>query len=184
VDPVTIAAVATRSAVAIANAAGMGDWLKQKFAGRPGAQAANKIIDLAAAATGGGTADEVVERLRNDAQAREDAKRLLLHWEQELVRLQYEDLASARAMYVGQNDNADRIARQIMTWNLPAIVSLVAANCAAVYTIDNPTIAVALGNIIGASITYLWAERSQVVGFFFGSSLGSKDKSALLSKGA
>jgi hypothetical protein len=180
-DPVTIAAVATRSAVAIANAAGMGDWLKQKFAGRPGAQAASKIIDLAAAATGGGTAEEVVERLRNDAQAREDAKRLLLHWEQELVRLQYEDLASARAMYSGaKNDMADKLANRIMSWNLPAIVALVAGNCAVVYTIDNPTIAVALGNIIGASITYLWAERSQVVGFFFGSSIGSKDKSAML----
>ena len=30
-------------------------------------EAASKIIDLAAAATGGGTAEEVVERLRNDA---------------------------------------------------------------------------------------------------------------------
>ena len=96
----------------------------------------------------------------------------------------YQDLSNARAMYGQQHQNADRIARQIMTWNLPAIVALVAANCAAVYTIDNPTIAVALGNIIGASITYLWNERSQVVGFFFGSSMGSKDKQEMLRRDA
>ena len=175
-DPLTIAA----SAAAIARAAGLGDWLKRKFGDQPGATAAGKMLDLAAAATGGGTPEEVLQRIKHDAQAREDAKRILLQWEQELVRLQYQDTADARAMYGRQHQNADRIARQIMTWNLPAIVILVAANCAAVYIIANPTIAVALGNIIGASITYLWQERSQVVGFFFGSSMGSKDKSALL----
>ena len=183
-DPLSIAAAATSSAVAIAKAAGLGTWIKQKFAGAPGAQAADKILDLAAAATGGGTPEEVLKRIKHDAEAREDARRALLHWEQELVKLQYQDLANARAMYGQQHQNADRIARQIMTWNLPAIVTLVGANCAAVYYIDNPTIAVALGNIIGASITYLWNERSQVVGFFFGSSMGSKDKQEMLRREA
>jgi hypothetical protein len=184
VDPITIAAAATRSAVAIANAAGMGDWLKQKFAGKPGLSAAGRIIDLATGITGTSDPIAALEVIKHDAQAREETERLLRAMEQELIKLECQDRYSARTMYVGQHENADKIARQIMTWNLPAIVALVGANCGAVYTIDNPTIAVALGNIIGASITYLWAERSQVVGFFFGSSLGSKDKSAMLSKGA
>ena len=42
--------------------------------------------------------------------------------------------------------------------------------------IKEPTAAVTAGNVIGASIAYLWNERSQVVGFFFGSSIGSKLK--------
>ena len=175
-DPITIAG----SAMAIARAVGLSGWLEDKFDGKPGAKAAAKIIDLATKVCGGGPPEEILERLQHDAEAAAETQRELLRWEQELVRLQLADLADARQMYGNQSAMADKLANRIMSWNLPAIVCLVAGNCAVVYTIENPTIAVALGNIIGASITYLWQERQQVVGFFFGSSIGSKDKNDLL----
>ena len=53
---------------------------------------------------------------------------------------------------------------------------LVGANALALCFIKEATIAVAVGNVIGASIQALWNERQQVIGFFFGSSLGSKMK--------
>ena len=181
-DPLTI----VTSAAAIARAAGLSDWLRARFADQPSAEAAARMVDLATSVTGASDPREAIRKISSDLEARDRARAALLEWEQELVRLQLADVDSARALYQRANESAeprqaDRIARQIMSWNLPAIVGLVGANCAAVYYISNATVAVALGNVIGASITYLWNERSQVVGFFFGSSLGSKDKQALLS---
>ena len=57
-----------------------------------------------------------------------------------------------------------------------AVVVLIGANAAGLILVTDPTSAAALGNVLGASIAYLWNERSQVVGFFFGSSIGSKLK--------
>ena len=179
-EPITLAATATKAAIAIARAAGLSDWLQDKFEDKPSLKAAERILALAESATATHSPEEALERINTDADHRFRVKRLLLQREEALIQLHYEDLRDARRMYGRQHDNADRIARQIMTWNLPAIVALVGANCAAIYLIENPTIAVALGNIIGASVTYLWQERSQVVGFFFGSSMGSKDKQNLL----
>ena len=178
-DPITITAV-TSGAVAIAEAVGLADWLKRKFHGRPGAEAAATIVDIATRAVGASTPAEALERVSGSSEAAARVRRQLQQWEQELVRLDQQDRADARALYGRQHGVADRIARQIMVWNLPAVVALVAANCAAVYYIANPTVAVALGNLIGASIAHLWGERLQVVSFFFGSSLGSKDKQGLL----
>ena len=176
-DPITMAG----TAVTIARACGMDDWLKEKFGGTPSGKAARRMIELAQAATGAGSPEEIELRIRNDVEAKMDARRELQRHEQELTQLHLADVRDARAMYgSSKSDMADRLANRIMSWNLPAIVTLVAGNCAVVYTIENPTIAVALGNIIGASITYLWQERQQVVGFFFGSSVGSKDKQDLL----
>ena len=108
-DPVSIAAAATSSAVAIAKAAGLGDWLKARFNNKPGAKTAEKIIDLAGKVVGGGPPDEILERLQHDAEAAAETKRELLRWEQELVRLQYQDLADARAMYSDQSAMADKL---------------------------------------------------------------------------
>ena len=171
------------TAVTIARACGMDDWLKDTFGGTPSGKAAKRMIELAQAATGAGSPEEIELHIRNDVEAKMDARRELQRHEQELTQLHLADVRDARAMYSNsksKSDMADKLANRIMSWNLPAIVALVAGNCAVVYTIENPTIAVALGNIIGASITYLWQERQQVVGFFFGSSVGSKDKQDLL----
>jgi hypothetical protein len=78
---------------------------------------------------------------------------------------------------------ADKIADRVIMWNLPAIALLVGANVGVVSFVENPVIAVSVGNIIGASIAYLWNERSTVINFFFGSSQGSKDKTDKLNGG-
>jgi hypothetical protein len=180
----SIATSAVSSAIAIARAAGLNDWLQEKFAGRPSLNVATRILELAEAATATSDPQRALEHIKNRPEERRKLQVMAQQWQHQLVKMHYDDLRDARGMYAEQSDNADRIARQIMSWNLPAIVALVGANCAAVYLIENPTIAVALGNIIGASITYLWNERSQVVGFFFGSSLGSKSKQDLLASAA
>ena len=98
----------------------------------------------------------------------------------EILQLGVSDIRNARNMYLAKSTQANKIANNIMRFNLPAIVSLIAANGLVIYYIENPAVAVAIGNVIGASISVMWQERQQVVGFFFGSSIGSQEKTELM----
>ena len=171
-DPVSVIGAATT----LLNAVGLGDWLKRKFAGKPSEAAAGAIVDTVVAAAGATDWREANRMVTADLEARTRARELLLTQEHEITRLQFADLDSARRMYAQEHDTADRLARQIMGRNLAAVLVLIGANVAGIYLIKEPTAAVTAGNVIGASIAYLWNERSQVVGFFFGSSIGSKLK--------
>ena len=171
-DPVSIIGAATT----LLNAVGLSDWLKRKFAGKPSEAAAGAIVDTVVAAAGATDWREANRMVAADLEARTRARDLLLAQEHEITRLQFADLDSARSMYAQEHATADRLARQIMGRNLIAVVVLIGANAAGLILVTDPTSAAALGNVLGASIAYLWNERSQVVGFFFGSSIGSKLK--------
>ena len=175
-DPVSIVS----AALGIAKATGLTDWIGEKLGGEPGAKAAGKIVDVATAVTGAKSPEDAIKRIQADQDAANAVRQKLLEHQQELVRLQFQDLQNARAMYAQKSKMADRIAEHVIRWNLPAVVLLVVANCFVIMYIRNATIAVAVGNIIGASIAYLWQERHQVITFFFGSSLGSKQKTEKL----
>lgn len=174
------------SAIAIAQAAGLTDWIKRRFDGNPKIDAATRIVEIAAGALSlpNDDTDDIIDAIVSSPDAAERVRLDILDRQQEVIELQYKDLASARRLYVKADDHstADRLAKQIMVWNLPAIIGLVICNCLAVYYIDNATIAVAIGNVIGVSVAYLWQERSQVVGFFFGSSIGSKNKQNVIER--
>ena len=95
-------------------------------------------------------------------------------------QLQAEDLKSAREAYKTHHEQADEVAKSIMGRNLPTVFFLVLCNILAVMYaryIDLPGELVAvISNLIGVVIGQLLSERQSVVGFFFGSSLGSKMK--------
>jgi len=94
------------------------------------------------------------------------------------LTLDLKDLADARAMYkTTDHKMADTIANRIIKFNLPVIIGLVLANIAAVMLLDGKGEVIAIvSNFIGIAIGNLFNERQSVVNFFFGSSLGSKEK--------
>lgn len=78
---------------------------------------------------------------------------------------------------------ADNIAKQIIDRNLPIIAVLVIINILVVYYLQDKASLIAIAsNIIGVSIANLFNERQAIVNFFFGSSIGSKDKTKHLQK--
>ncbi len=83
--------------------------------------------------------------------------------------------------YQTNHNMADGIATQIINRNLPIIAILVIANVGLVYFMkDNPSLIAIASNIIGVAIGNLFNERQAIVNFFFGSSIGSKEKDAKL----
>jgi hypothetical protein len=174
-DPITISVAAS-----LLKASGLGGWLADKLGGAIGEKAASKVIGIASAVTGLQNPEEIEAKIRADQQMADALRNKLIDNEQEIIRLQYADLASARDMYKSHNEMADQIANRVMAINLPAIVILLIANCLIVHFVTNPAVSLAIGNIIGASVQALWQERQSIIGFFFGSSVGSKDKSRIL----
>lgn len=91
------------------------------------------------------------------------------------------DIQGARNMYVNTgHEQADKIAENIMKRNLPYIVIMASVNVLVLLfaeTFDLSTaVVLAVGNVIGMVIQSLINERAQVVGFYMGSSIGSKLK--------
>lgn len=84
---------------------------------------------------------------------------------------------TAHNTYLSKNDMSDTIAKQIITRNLPIIGFLVLVNVIIVYFMqENPNLIAIVSQIIGIAIGNLFAERQAIVNFFFGSSIGSKEK--------
>lgn len=85
----------------------------------------------------------------------------------------------AHETYRMKNDKQDRIAEQIIRYNLPVIFLLVCINIALVYFLrdkEYSTLIAIASNIIGVVIGNLMNERQAIINFFFGSSMGSKEK--------
>lgn len=93
-------------------------------------------------------------------------------------------IVNAQDMYKVKNEQSDKIADSIFRYNLWLIgVAVVAAICVPMYIKDVAAIAV-VSNITGMVIKTLFDERSTVINFFFGSSMGSrKAQEALINKG-
>ena len=169
VDPITI----ITSALAIIKYSGLAEWAGKRWGGAPGVEVSKKIIEIAGTVVGTEAAEKgAILTVKDETEIRSR----ILHREPELMKLHLQDKKSARGMYKTKNAQADKVARSIMLWNLPAIITLLLLNGAAVYFIENPAVAVAIGNAIGASISFLWQERQQIVGFFFGSGLGNQEE--------
>ena len=101
----------------------------------------------------------------------------------DLAKLENEKYTTAHTSYQAKNDMADKVALQIISRNLPLIGILVVMNVAIVHLFkENATLIAIASNVIGIAIGNLFAERQAIVNFFFGSSLGSKQKSKQLNK--
>ena len=83
----------------------------------------------------------------------------------------------AHETYRIKSDKQDRIAEQIISFNLPVIAVLVLVNIGLVYYMkENASLIAIASNIIGVAIGNLFNERQSIINFFFGSSMGSKEK--------
>jgi hypothetical protein len=83
----------------------------------------------------------------------------------------------AHDSYRIKSNQADKIADQIIVYNLPVIALLVLANVVIVHFLkDEATLIAISSQVIGIAIGKLFAERQAIVNFFFGSSMGSKEK--------
>ncbi len=79
--------------------------------------------------------------------------------------------------YRTNNQQADKIADLVIKWNLPIIAILVLVNILIVYYMqDNATLIAIVSQVIGIAIGKLFSERQAIIDFFFGSSIGSKEK--------
>jgi len=162
------------TAVTILKTVGVFDWFKSKFGDSPTATVAKKVIDTAVTLSGARDGKEAIKLLYENQELSESVAAQVKADEMEMTKLMLDDVKSARAMYVDTgHEQANRVSDTVMRYNLPMIIALVLANVAALLYIKDTALAVAVGNLIGASIQAAWAERQQVLGFFLGSSLGS-----------
>lgn len=136
------------------------------------------------------TQDQIIEHLNNNPEAVVKLKELEVQakdLELQHLRKQNEELNRheevrqqiAHETYRAKSTMQDTIATKIINNNLPFIVLLVLINIAVVYFLRDKEYSVlvaAVSNIIGITIGNLFTERQSVVNFFFGSSIGSKDK--------
>lgn len=112
-----------------------------------------------------------------------DFEKLKLEMDKEKEANRHEEAKfnKSHETYQNKSDMADGIASQIINRNLPIIAILVIINVALVYFMkENPSLIAIASNIIGVAIGNLFNERQAIVNFFFGSSIGSKEKDKLI----
>ncbi len=142
----------------------IGDWIDGKTGG-----AASKIVAIA---------DSInPTRLPLTPDQAAEIKSRLLDAESEIRQLAAADRREARQMYTadkGSKEITNEVIRQIMRFNLPVIVLLIICNGIVLNQITNPTIALALGNTIGAAIAIMWQERRTVIEFLMGAGINAQ----------
>jgi len=99
-----------------------------------------------------------------------------------LIEMDYEDRAGAREMYKTENKMADQIAKRVIVWNLWIVFLAIVIEILVVIYMEDKTLIAIISSAIGGLTTALLQERQQVINFFFGSSIGSKNKDKQLSK--
>lgn len=92
-------------------------------------------------------------------------------------QMDLDNTKSAREMYKVNPEQASKVANNIMKYNLVIVFLLVIINVLAVNHLkDNAAVLAIVSNFIGLVLGALLNERQAVVNFFFGSSMGSKNK--------
>ena len=99
-----------------------------------------------------------------------------------LIELDFEDRAGAREMYKTENQMADQIANRVIVWNLWIVFLAIVIEILVVIYMEDKTLIAIISSAIGGLTTALLQERQQVINFFFGSSIGSKNKDKELNK--
>lgn len=128
--------------------------------------------------------EAVLSELRTNPEAVLKLKQMQVDHKIKLEELRLKEIEIKQQRYAKAHDTykinhtiADRIAKQVINWNLPVIFLLVVGN---IYIVDqfkeNASLIAIASNIIGIAIGKLFSERQAVINFFFGSSIGSKDK--------
>lgn len=153
--------------------------LFDKKRGKKAQEAVTAVLGVAEKLTGK-KGDAAVDAINADPNLAMELQLAVMADSHVSEQLQAEEMESARSSYKVHHDQADRVAENIMKRNLPTIFMLVLCNIAAVmsakyWQLPGEVLAI-ISNLIGVVIGQLLSERQSVVGFFFGSSLGSKMK--------
>lgn len=169
-EPVTIA-------LALAKAAGVDDWLKEKISGTVTGKVASKVIDLAKQVTGKNTSGEALDAINSSPRLASELKLQIVKNEHEIKMAAYEDRKDARQTYRIHPQQADKIAERVMRYNLPFIVGLVIINCVVLHFFrDDAALLAAVSNVLGMAIKSLFDERKEVTGFYFGGSMDASER--------
>ena len=167
------------AALGIAKAVGLTDWLTNKLSSSDNnaANIAANVINYATAKTGETDPINISAKLSSDPTLAAALKQTLLDNQQTLAMAPYRDRLDARAMHNKHPQQADKIADRIMKYNLPYIFVLLVANVLAMFFLKEYSAILAIvSNLLGMTIKSLFDERNTVTGFYFGSSMGSKNK--------
>lgn len=147
------------------------------FAGDKAEATATAVMDVARQITGHSDEDEAIDALRDNPEAVARFKVAVMADKHIAEQMRLADVANARDTYSRHHEATDATAKHIMTWNLPAVMLMAAANGVAVYYLrDEGTLCAVITGLVTTVINQLLTERNQVCGFRFGSSVGSKMK--------
>lgn len=140
-------------------------------------QVSQLVMDVASRVTGEQDEDKAIAALNADPVMALQFKKAVMEDKHVADRLAYADRAGAREMYNTKNEQQDKIAQNVMMWNLPAVLLLLVLQGAAmVFLEDKAELMALIGNAVGYVTNSLLKERQDVISFFFSSSLGSKLK--------
>jgi len=135
------------------------------------------VSDIAEAVTGK-KGQDAVDALEQDPVLAYQFKRDVMADSHVREQMDLENTKSARDMYKVSPEQAGKVADNIMRYNLVIVFLLVIINILAIRELKDDTVVLALiSNFIGLVLGALLNERQAVVNFFFGSSMGSKNKS-------
>ncbi len=136
-----------------------------------------RAIDAAKVITGTDNETDAVEALKSDPEKMYQYQMALLADKHIPDRLDLENTLDARDMYKKSNhDRADAIASRVMKYNPWMIVALVIMNILVVQFIEGGALIAIASNFIGMAMKELMSQMQTVINFFFGSSMGSKNK--------
>lgn len=133
------------------------------------------VMDIAKEVMGVSKDSEVTaEKVREH---QHEIERQVSQQEHEIELALLSDRADARDMYAESRPTTDKIAQRVMRWNVPYVVGLVIVQILVVYFLrEHGTLIAIVGNVVGFVVAQLLTERSDIIGFYFGSSEGSKAK--------
>jgi len=141
---------------------------------------AKKITDVVggiAETVTGKKGDDAVNAIHSDPKIAYEFQLAVMADSHVQEQMDLDNTKSARDMYKVNPEQASKVADNIMKYNLIIVFLLVIINVLAVNHLkDDAAILAIVSNFIGIVMMALLQERQAVVNFFFGSSMGSKNK--------
>jgi len=150
------------------------------FGGSNGEAVASKVVDVAKSVAGVDSPEKAIERLRLDSESRRKFEIAILGHDQELRRIAHQDRDSARELQSDAIKYGDWLSKNFLYLYSFAITAFVLGYIVAISFFPVPEdskrwVDTVLGFLLGTLL-------SSVVTFFYGSSVGSKQKTAQISK--
>ena len=98
-----------------------------------------------------------------------------------LVELDLKEMANVRDMYKNTDHSvADFVAKKVINFNLWVVLGAILIEVLSVLYINDKVLIAIISGAVGGVVTALLQERQQIINFFFGSSMGSKNKQKYL----